>query len=128
LLIEAEMSDKPPVSKKSLTEIEKAKVLGEIAKIWPRRMIRIAMASKGATYATLAEALKNYGVTDDEHVLRNKVARGTFSAAFFMQCFAAMEIEHIDIRAFVEAIDKVQEDEGLDEEERTRKPRGKAHA
>ena len=85
------------------------------------------MAGNDMTYAALAEALRDYGVTDDEHVLRNKVARGAFSASFFMQCFAAMKIEHIDIRAFVEAVDKVQEDEGLDEAEKTRgKPRQKS--
>jgi hypothetical protein len=60
---------------------------------------------------------KRYGVEDNEHNLRNKVARGSFSATFFLQCLAAMDCQQLDIRAFFEAVEKMEEEDGLDEEQ-----------
>jgi hypothetical protein len=42
------------------------------------------------TYQQLVEALAKIGVDEDEHNFRNKVARGKFTAAFFLQCLRAV--------------------------------------
>lgn len=58
-------------------------------------LLRAEMARRGLTYQQLIEKLKEIGVKEDEHNLRNKVARGKFTAAFFLQCCAAMDCHTI---------------------------------
>jgi 3-mercaptopyruvate sulfurtransferase SseA len=53
-------------------------------------MLRAEMTRRGITYDQLAAKLAEIGVKVDPHVLRNKVARGGFSAVFFVQCLRAM--------------------------------------
>jgi hypothetical protein len=48
------------------------------------------MTRRGVTYEELSERLAAIGVNDTAVNLRNKVARGRFSAAFLVQCLAAM--------------------------------------
>lgn len=69
----------------------------ELANQWVRRTIRAEMVKRGLTYADLARHLTIVGRSEDERVLRNKIARGTFSAAFFAQCLAAMGIKNLQI-------------------------------
>ena len=53
-------------------------------------ILRAEMARRGMTYEQLAEKLAEVVVTDSAVNLRNKVARGGFSAAFFVQCLTAI--------------------------------------
>ncbi len=53
-------------------------------------ILRAEMKRRNLTYEQLAERLVAIGVRIDPHVLRNKVARGGFSAVFFVQCLRAM--------------------------------------
>jgi hypothetical protein len=55
-----------------------------------KRLLRAEMARHGITYEELAEKLAAIGVQDTAVNLRNKVARGRFSAAFLVQCLTAM--------------------------------------
>lgn len=55
-----------------------------------KAMLRAHMVKCGKTYADLALALAEWGIEENERNLRNKVARGSFSAAFFLQCLVAM--------------------------------------
>lgn len=64
------------------------------------RMVRAEMVRKGLTYADLVERLKPLGVDDNERNIRNKVARGTFSGVFLIQCLAALGVETIDLKAY----------------------------
>ncbi len=41
-------------------------------------------------YKELAEKLEVIGVKDSERNIANKLARGTFTAVFFVQCLAAI--------------------------------------
>ncbi len=41
-------------------------------------------------YKELAEKLGEIGVEENERNLANKVSRGSFTAAFFLQCLAAI--------------------------------------
>lgn len=58
-------------------------------------ILRAEMAWHGLTYEQLAEKLAEQGVTDSPVNLRNKVARGGFSAVFFVQCLRAMGCEAV---------------------------------
>lgn len=53
-------------------------------------ILRAEMTRRGVTYDQLSEKLAELGTKDAPVNLRNKVARGGFSAAFFLQCLRAM--------------------------------------
>jgi len=55
-----------------------------------KRLLRAEMARRGITYEELAEKLAAIGVRDTPVNLRNKLARGRFSAVFLVQCLSAM--------------------------------------
>jgi hypothetical protein len=50
------------------------------------------MARRGITYQKLADRLASMGVRDTAVNLRNKVARGWFSAEFLVQCLRAIGV------------------------------------
>ena len=58
-------------------------------------ILRAEMARRGMTYEQLAEKLAEIGVKDSAVNIRNKVARGGFSAVFFAQCLRAIGCETI---------------------------------
>ena len=53
-------------------------------------ILRAEMTRRGMTYDQLAEKLAELGVKDTAVNIRNKVARGGFSAVFFVQCLRAL--------------------------------------
>lgn len=55
-----------------------------------KRLLRAEMTRRGVTYDQLAEKLAVIGVNDSAVNIRNKVARGRFSATFLMQCLTAI--------------------------------------
>lgn len=62
-------------------------------------ILRAEMTRRGMTYEQLAEKLAAVGVNDTAVNIRNKVARGGFSAVFFVQCLKAMGCRRIDFEA-----------------------------
>ncbi|MGO8866127.1 MAG: DUF6471 domain-containing protein [Alphaproteobacteria bacterium] len=44
------------------------------------------------TYEELAKRLKKHGLQETEASITAKLARGTFSATFFLVCIAALEL------------------------------------
>ena len=68
---------------------------------WPayaKGIMRSEMTRKGLSYADLVKALDGMGVKESEANLRNKVSRGSFTAAFLFQCMSAMGVKtlHLD--------------------------------
>lgn len=53
-------------------------------------LLRAELTSRGLTYADLANKLIGLGVKADRRNLSNKIARGSFSAVFFLQCLRAI--------------------------------------
>ena len=62
-----------------------------------RGIIRSEMARQNVSYGQLVERLAAIGVQEDERNLRNKVSRGKFTAAFMLQCLAAIGVRHISV-------------------------------
>ncbi len=60
-------------------------------------LLRAEMARRSVTYAQLVERLAAIGVQEDERNLRNKVARGKFTAAFFLQCLSALGTQRLEL-------------------------------
>jgi len=55
-----------------------------------KRLLRAEMTRRGVTYDDLTEKLLAIGVADSSVNIRNKVARGKFTALFLVQCLEAM--------------------------------------
>lgn len=68
-----------------------------------KNLLRAEMMRRGVSYETLAQRLADVGVTDNAQNLRNKVARGRFTAPFFAQCMVALGVELLQIPS----VDKV---------------------
>ena len=65
---------------------------------WDARVkgiLKAELKRRGVTYAQLAEKLAAVGVTENERNIRNKVARGSFTAVFFVQCLVAIGANEI---------------------------------
>lgn len=62
-----------------------------------KNMLRAEMMRRGVSYEQLAAKLADIGVEDNVLNLRNKVARGRFTAPFFAQCMVALGVELLQI-------------------------------
>ncbi|MEE9375733.1 MAG: DUF6471 domain-containing protein [Rhizobiaceae bacterium] len=55
-------------------------------------LLKAELKRNGVTYAQLVEKLAAIGVDEKEVNVRNKLARGKFSAAFLCQCLEALGV------------------------------------
>ena len=53
-------------------------------------LLKAELKRKAVTYAQLAGKLADIGVMDSEPNIRNKLARGKFTAVFLVQCLEAI--------------------------------------
>lgn len=64
-----------------------------------RRVLRAELARREVGYKQLAILLNGIGVQETERSIANKMSRGSFSFAFFLQCMRALgkPSVHIDL-------------------------------
>lgn len=62
-----------------------------------RRVLRAELARKDVSYKRLVQLLGNIGVEETQSSITNKLSRGSFSFAFFLQCMAAIGKTTIEI-------------------------------
>jgi hypothetical protein len=55
-----------------------------------KNLLKAELKRRGVTYRDLAEKLAAIGVQETERNLNNKISRGGFTAAFFLQCLDAI--------------------------------------
>ena len=60
-------------------------------------IIRAELKRRNLSYADLAERLTAIGVKENEKNVNNKIARGGFTAAFFLQCMEAIGVNNIHL-------------------------------
>jgi hypothetical protein len=60
-----------------------------------KALLKAELKRRNVTYAQLVEKLAAIGVVDSEPNIRNKLARGKFTAVFFVQCLRAIGAESI---------------------------------
>lgn len=65
-----------------------------------KRLLKSELIRRGVSSEDLVELLENIGVTESKASIDNKISRGTFSAAFLIQCLNAM-----GVRSFVPEVD-----------------------
>lgn len=53
-------------------------------------LLKSELKRRGVTYAQLVEKLGEIGVAETEPNIRNKLARGKFTAVFLVQCLQAI--------------------------------------
>jgi len=58
-------------------------------------ILKAELKRAGVTYAQLAERLQGMGIDEKEANIRNKLARGKFSAAFMIQCMTAIGLNEL---------------------------------
>lgn len=56
-------------------------------------LLKGELKRRGVTYHQLVEKLAAIGVVDSEPNIRNKLARGKFTAVFLLQCLSAIGTE-----------------------------------
>lgn len=67
-------------------------------KEWAERVkgiLRAEMVRRGVSYGELVEKLASIGIAETEANIRNKVSRGSFTAAFFVQCLTALGVKDL---------------------------------
>lgn len=57
-----------------------------------KNLLRSELKRKGVTYAQLSDLLNKIGVKENEKNIANKISRGVFTMAFFLQCMSAIEV------------------------------------
>jgi hypothetical protein len=70
------------------------------ANIWQGKVkgiLKGELKRRGLSYADLAESLQAMGIVDNERNLSNKIARGTFTAVFWVQCLQAIGCKTIHL-------------------------------
>ena len=60
-----------------------------------KNILKAELKRKGIGYRELAEKLTANGIPETERNLANKIARGTFTAAFFVQCLDAIGVSSL---------------------------------
>ena len=53
-------------------------------------LLKAELKKRGVTYTQLVEKMAAIGVVDSEPNIRNKLARGKFTAVFLLQCLEAI--------------------------------------
>ncbi|MFL6729565.1 MAG: DUF6471 domain-containing protein, partial [Sphingomicrobium sp.] len=60
-------------------------------------LLKGELKRRGVTYAQLVEKLAAVGVVDSEPNIRNKFARGKFTAVFLVQCLEAIGCRQLNL-------------------------------
>jgi hypothetical protein len=61
-------------------------------------ILKAELKRRNISYKELAERLKPLGVNESERNIANKLARGSFTAVFFVQCLVAIGCQSVDLR------------------------------
>lgn len=59
------------------------------------RLLKAELKRAGVTYQELVEKLDGMGIAEKEVNVRNKLARGKFSAAFLFYCLEAIGVDEL---------------------------------
>jgi Domain of unknown function (DUF6471) len=63
-----------------------------------KNLLKGELKRRGVTYGQLVERLAAIGMVDSERNLNNKISRGGFSAAFFIQCLDAIGVSALHLK------------------------------
>lgn len=78
-------------------EAEQAALVGVDWASEAKLILKSELKRRDMTYADLVRELAVIGVHETEPNIRNKISRGTFTAAFMLQCLAAARCAFLDL-------------------------------
>ena len=61
-------------------------------------ILKSELKRRNLKYADLVMNLSEMGINETEVNIRNKISRGTFTAAFFLQCLLAIGCEQVVLK------------------------------
>lgn len=64
-----------------------------------KALLKAELKRRNVTYAQLVDKLAAVGVKDSEPNIRNKLARGKFTAVFLIQCLEAIGATSLHLRS-----------------------------
>lgn len=62
-------------------------------------ILKAELKRRNVSYRELADRLEQYGVKESERNIANKIARGSFTAVFFLQCLTAIGCASVSINS-----------------------------
>lgn len=62
-----------------------------------KRLLKSELVKRGISNTELAILLKQYGIKETKASIDSKISRGTFSAAFLLQCLTAIGSAKIEL-------------------------------
>ena len=62
-----------------------------------KQLIRAELKRRDLTYRELADRMNAMGLKVNERTIANKIARGGFTAAFFLQCMDALGVKYLPL-------------------------------
>ncbi len=65
-----------------------------------KRLLKSELVRRGISNSDLASMLQLIGIEETKSSIDSKISRGTFSAAFFMQCLTVIGCESIEIEGY----------------------------
>src|SRR5689334_13846327 len=68
-------------------------------------VLKAELKRRNMTYRDLAERLTAAGSPENERNLNNKIARGSFTAAFLIQCLRMVGCESVDLSHLPKAVE-----------------------
>lgn len=68
-----------------------------------KALLKSELKRKNVSYRSLAERLTAMGVPELERNIANKISRGGFTAAFLLQCFAAIGSQNVRLEEMPQA-------------------------
>ncbi len=74
---------------------------------YAKNMLKAELKRRGMAYRDLAERLGQIGIDENERNLANKISRGGFTAAFFLQCMAAIGVQNLRLDDLPKAVESV---------------------
>lgn len=75
---------------------------------YAKNVLKAELKRRGLAYRDLAERLAKLGISENERNLANKISRGGFSAAFWLQCMAAIGVDTIRLEDLPKVVESVQ--------------------
>lgn len=65
-----------------------------------KRLLKSELIKRGVSNSDLASRLNGLGIHETKSSIDSKISRGTFSAAFFIQCLSAIGCEKLEIESY----------------------------
>lgn len=72
----------------------------DVPAVWhreARNLLKGLMAHHGVGFKALSRALEPLGIDETPKALSNRINRGTFSLAFFLQCMQALGVDTVQL-------------------------------